>query len=83
MKLTKSELREIIREELTNIEEAELPVATIPAKVKAKLNQTVDNIKDSNLTYNQKLQVVGQIINSLGIDKSELTKITTKIKTTL
>lgn len=83
MKLTKSALREIIREELTNIEEAELPVATIPAKVKAKLNQTVDNIKDSNLTYNQKLQVVGQIINSLGIDKSELTKITTKIKATL
>ena len=63
--------------------EAELPNAVIPSSVKVKLTQAIDKIKDSNLTYNQKLQVIGKIIDGLGVDKKELAKISTRIKSTL
>ena len=74
-------LRELMRE--MAIEEAELPQATIPANIKTKLVQAIDKIKDTNLNYNQKLQVIGKIVDSLGIDKKELAKMSSKLKTTL
>ena len=74
-------LRELMRE--MAIEEAELPKAAIPANIKTKLVQAIDKIKDTNLNYNQKLQVIGRVIDSLGIDKKELSKMSSKLKTTL
>jgi hypothetical protein len=74
-------LRELMRE--MAIEEAELPKAAIPANIKTKLVQAIDKIKDTNLNYNQKLQVIGKIVDSLGIDKKELSKMSSKLKTTL
>ena len=65
------------------IKEVELPKAMIPGPIKAKLTMAIDKIKDTNLSYPQKLQVIGKIIDSLGIDKKELTKISTRIKGTL
>ena len=65
------------------IKEAELPKAMIPGPIKAKLTQAIDKIKDTNLSYTQKLQVISKIIDSLGIDKKELTKISTRLKGTL
>ena len=72
----KEQLRKIVREIMREraISEAELPKAMIPNNIKAKLNMAIDKIKDTNLTYNQKLQVIGKIIDSLGIDKKELVK---------
>jgi hypothetical protein len=80
-----AKLREMVREMMkeTTIEEAELPTATIPANIKTKLLQAIDKIKDTNLNYNQKLQVIGKVVDSLGIDKAELSKISSKLKTTL
>ena len=69
--------------EKVSFEEAELPKAMIPSNIKAKLNMAIDKIKDTDLTYNQKLQVIGKIINSLGIDKKELVKMSTRLKGTL
>jgi uncharacterized Zn-binding protein involved in type VI secretion len=60
--------------------ESELPAATLPASIKAKLSMAVDKIKDSKLSYNQKVQVVGQVMDGLGIDKSEFTKMSSKLK---
>ena len=60
--------------------ESELPSATLPASIKAKLSMAVDKIKDSKLSYNQKVQVVGQVMDSLGIDKSEFAKMSSKLK---
>jgi predicted transcriptional regulator of viral defense system len=61
----------------------ELPKATIPSAVKSKLEMAIDKIKDSNLTYNQKIQVVGQVMDSLGIDKAEFNKMASKLKGTM
>ena len=61
----------------------ELPKATIPSTVKSKLDMAIDKIKDSDLTYNQKVQVVGQVMDSLGIDKAEFNKMASKLKGTM
>jgi len=65
------------------VEEAELPSATIPSSVKSKLMMAIDKIKDTKLTYNQKIQVVGQVMDSLGIDKGEFNKMSSKLKGTM
>lgn len=64
-------------------EAMELPKATIPSAVKSKLDMAIDKIKDSDLTYNQKVQVVGQVMDSLGIDKAEFNKMASKLKGTI
>ena len=64
-------------------EVGELPNATIPSSVKSKLMMAIDKIKDTKLTYNQKIQVVGQVMDSLGIDKSEFNKMSSKLKGTM
>lgn len=61
----------------------ELPKATVPASVKAKLDLAIDKIKDTKLSYNQKLSVVGSVMDSLGIDKSEFGKMASKLKGTM
>ena len=58
----------------------ELPSATIPSNVKAKLVMALDRIKDAKLNNNQKLQLVAQFIDSLGVDKSQLGTIANKIR---
>jgi len=64
-------------------EAMELPSATLPSAIKSKLMMAIDKIKDSNLTYNQKIQVVGQVMDSLGIDKAEFNKMASKLKGTM
>ena len=59
---------------------AELPSATIPSAVKIKLGMAIDKIKDAKLNNNAKLQLVAQVIDSLGIDKSQLCTIANKIR---
>ena len=58
----------------------ELPTAAIPTAVKAKLVMALDRIKDAKLNNNQKLQLVAQFVDSLGVDKSQLGTITNKIR---
>jgi BMFP domain-containing protein YqiC len=58
----------------------ELPNATIPAAIKMKLSQAIDKIKDAKLNPMQKLQLVAQVVDSLGVDKSQLGTIANKIR---
>jgi hypothetical protein len=59
---------------------AELPKATIPSSVKQRLGMAIDKIKDAKLSNVQKLQLVAQIVDSLGIDKSQLGTMASKIR---
>jgi hypothetical protein len=65
------------------VDEVELPAATIPSSVKSKLMIAIDKIKDTKLTYNQKIQVVGKVMDSLGVDKGEFNKMSSKLKGTM
>jgi hypothetical protein len=58
----------------------ELPKASIPSAVKQKLGMAIDKIKDAKLTNVQKLQLVAQVVDSLGIDKSQLGSMASKIR---
>jgi hypothetical protein len=59
---------------------AELPKATIPSSVKQRLGMAIDKIKDAKLSNVQKLQLVAQVVDSLGIDKSQLGTMASKIR---
>jgi hypothetical protein len=71
-----------IREKYSSVKEdaTELPQATIPAAVKAKLQLAIEKIKDSKLSNNAKLQLLAQVIDAIGIDKSQLSNIASKIR---
>jgi hypothetical protein len=58
----------------------ELPTAAIPSAIKMKLSQAIDKIKDAKLNPMQKLQLVAQVVDSLGIDKSQLGTMASKIR---
>ena len=66
-----------------NAEAVELPTTALPSTVKSKLTIAIDTIKDAELTYNQKVQVVKQVTDSLGIDKTEFNKIASRLKGTM
>jgi hypothetical protein len=81
------ELKEIIRQtyreslrESVNEDATELPQATIPSAVKVKLQMAIDKIKDAKLSNNAKLQLVAQVIDAIGVDKSQLSNIANKIR---
>ena len=58
----------------------ELPKAQIPTAVKQRLGIAIDKIKDSKLNNVQKLQLVAQVVDAIGVDKSQLGQIATKIR---
>ena len=72
----KGEKNESVREDIS----AELPKAIIPSAVKQKLELAIDKIKDAKLNSTQKLQLVAQVVDSLGIDKTQLGTIANKIR---
>lgn len=57
--------------------------AIIPADVKMKLQKALSILDAKKLTYPQKLQVLGRVLDAMGIDKRELNKATTKLRTKL
>ena len=59
---------------------AELPKASIPSAVKMKLGMAIDKIKDAKLSNTQKLQLVAQVVDALGVDKTQLGTIATRIR---
>ena len=64
-------------------ESVEIPAIALPSTVKSKLMIASDTIKDAQLNYNQKVQVVKQVTDSLGIDKAEFNKIASRLKGTM
>ena len=80
MKLTKSKLKEIIREELQKINEADLEKTAIPADVKRFMNRFIDKVRGKNLNKIKQVSILYQVVKALGISTSELTMYINKIK---
>jgi hypothetical protein len=70
-------LSNIVSEALVN-----LPKATISRDIQIKISALTDKISAKKLTYNQKLNVLSDILYSLKLDKSEMGKLLQNIKTT-
>ena len=58
MKLTKSKLKEIIREELQKINEADLEKTAIPADVKRFMNRFIDKVRGKNLNKIKQVSIL-------------------------
>jgi hypothetical protein len=71
-----------IRESITEAGE-DVNKAVIPGDVKMKLQRALDILDTKKLTYPQKLQVMGRVLDALGIDKKELSKVSTKLRSKL
>jgi|LauGreDrversion4_2_1035121.scaffolds.fasta_scaffold56901_3 hypothetical protein len=71
-----------IRESISEAGE-DVNKAPIPGDVRLKLQKALDILDAKKLTYPQKLQVMGRVLDALGIDKKELNKVTNKIRTKL
>ena len=80
MKLTKSKLKEIIREEIGKINEADLEKTAIPADVKRFMNRFIDKLKSKNLNKIKQVAVLYNVVKALGISTSELQMYIQKVK---
>jgi hypothetical protein len=69
-----------LRAKKTEDVSAELPKASIPSAVKQRLGMAIDKIKDAKLSNIQKLQLVAQVVDALGVDKTQLGTIATRIR---
>jgi hypothetical protein len=77
------ELRNLSSDELQEDELEDINHAVIPAALKIRFEKALEYAKGTNLNYSQKLRLLAKIIDSLGIDKSQLSRISTTIKTKL
>ena len=55
----------------------------IPGNIEVRLQKALDVLSVKKLTYPQKLQVLGKVLDSMDIDKAELARVTQKLKTNL
>ncbi len=58
----------------------ELPKAQIPSSVKQRLGIAIDKIKDAKLNNVQKLQLIAQVVDAIGVDKTQLGMMASKIR---
>ena len=80
MKLKKSELKKIIREEIQKLNEADFGKVQLPSKVKLYLGKFVDSMKDANLNRMKRAAILYKVINASGISVQQLMADIQKIK---
>ena len=66
-----------------NIDAEEINSSIIPAALKVRFEKALELTQGKELSYNQKIKLLAMVIDSLGVDKAELSKISSKIKTNL
>jgi len=80
MKLTKTRLKEIIREEIESLNEFNLDAVRLPSQVNRFINRLIDQIKRVNLTRPRQYAIVARIVDALGIEVNRLTQVMNIVK---
>ena len=80
MKMKKSKLKEIIREELDSMNEVDYEKVVLPAQVKRFMGKFVDSMKDANLSRLKRAAILYKVINASGISVQQLMADIQKIK---
>jgi hypothetical protein len=83
MKLTKSRLKEIIREELQAINEVDFGKIKLPSTVDRFLNKFVGAMKSSNLNRMKRAAILYKVIDAAGMTPQQLMADIAKIKQAL
>lgn len=79
MKITKTQLKQIIREELQKEALDDLDV-NLPTNVNRFLEKLTSQLKTYNLPRKKEVLVIAKIIDGLGMDKQEVMRAIQKIK---
>jgi hypothetical protein len=80
MKITKSRLKEIIREEYQAIKEADMESEKIPGDLKRFMDKFIDKLKDKKLTRNKQKSILYKVVKGLGVSPQELMMYVQKVK---
>ena len=80
MKITKSRLKEIIREEIKAINEVNFDKSKLPSQVDRFLNRFVDAMKGANLNRLKRSAVLYKVIEASGMSVQQLMADIQKIK---
>ena len=75
-------LREIVRQEIKTIQEADLEKggSSLPSKVKIYMNKFVDELKRAKLNRIKEVAVLYKVISALGLKPQEISMYISKIK---
>ena len=83
MKLTKSKLKEIIKEELQKITEADFGKIKLPSQVNRFLDKFVQSMKGANLNRMKRAAILYKVIDAAGMTPQQLMADIQKIKTAM
>jgi len=78
VKMTKSQLREIIREVIK--EEENAFTQPIPAAIERYMKKFIDAVKGGNLNRKRKIAILGRVVVALGLEPSEVSKYARLVK---
>ena len=80
MKLKKSELKKIIKEEIQKLEEVDFEKIKLPSVVNRFLNKFVQSMKDANLNRIKRAAILYKVIDASGMSIQQLMADIQKIK---
>ena len=80
MKLTKSKLKEIIREEIENLNEVDFSKIKLPGQVDRFLDKFVNAMKGANLNRIKRAAILWKVIDAAGMSPQQLMADINKIK---
>jgi hypothetical protein len=80
MKLTKSKLKEIIREEIENLNEVDFSKIKLPGQVDRFLDKFVNAMKGANLNRIKRAAILWKVIDAAGMSPQQLMADINKIR---
>ena len=80
MKLTKKRLKEIIKEEIQNLNEVDFGKVKLPSTVERFLNKFVQSMKGANLNRLKRSAILYKVIEAAGMSPQQLMADIQKIK---
>ncbi len=83
MKISKLQLKKIIKEEFKYTQENTIPKTSLPSEIRVLLDRAINKINETDLNYNQKLQIIWKVITGLKVDRTQLVRLTQKLVSVL
>ena len=80
MKLTKSKLKKIIREEIENLNEVDFSKIKLPGQVDRFLDKFVNAMKGANLNRIKRAAILWKVIDAAGMSPQQLMADINKIR---
>ena len=80
MKITKSKLKKLVKEEIQRLHEMDLDAIKLPSNVQRFTDKLIGQIQRVRLTKMKQYALVGRIVAALGVDVTKLSQLMTIIK---